>query len=64
MARFDENPDDEYEHYACDVCKTGCVRLNETQTLWECDNCDFRVAAIKRNNTKLLRNVHGLIGDI
>lgn len=53
MARFDEDPNDDYEHAPCPDCDNGNVKLNESKTYWECDVCDFKTPNTKqRGKTK------------
>lgn len=40
---FDENPDDDYEHYQCEKCGASIRRAQDDKKVWECDNCDFRI---------------------
>lgn len=48
---FDQNPDDDYEHYQCGVCG-GSVRLNKDETMRECDTCDLQHVNIKNGKAK------------
>lgn len=47
---FDQDPDEDYEHYQCEVCG-GSIRLNKDETLWECDTCDLQHVNSKRKNS-------------
>ena len=38
---FDQDPADGYEHYQCSACG-GSIKLNEDETMWECDTCDLQ----------------------
>lgn len=48
---FDQNPDDDYEHYQCSVCG-GSIRLNKYKTMWECDTCDLQHVNTKDDKTR------------
>ena len=52
MARFDEDTDDDYEHFSCDNCHYGSVRLNDDKTAWECNSCTFKEKVVIEKDSR------------
>jgi ligand-binding sensor protein len=48
----EDNPDDEYQCWECDVCGGNIKRNYEDKYLYECDNSDWSFQIKKPDNKK------------
>lgn len=49
MGSFEDIPEDIREGYPCPNCEDGSVTMTVTNTLWECDTCDFEYPVIQKD---------------
>ena len=45
---FEDIPEDTIEGYPCPFCEEGSVTMNASNTIWECDSCDFDALVIQK----------------